>query len=60
MESAREAFGEFLVKYPYCYGYWKKYADMEKKHKHLDRAEEVIIYFQSSEGLKEHFWKDYQ
>lgn len=27
--------------YPYCYGYWKKYADMERRHRHGDKAVEV-------------------
>ena len=27
--------------YPYCYGYWKKLADFEKKHDHSDRAKQV-------------------
>ena len=29
------------MRYPYCYGYWKKYADMEKKHNNEDDAEKV-------------------
>ena len=39
--EGREAFDAFLAKYPYCYGYWKKYADLERKHNELDTAEEV-------------------
>ncbi len=31
LESGREAFDAFLFRYPYCYGYWKKYADFEKR-----------------------------
>ena len=31
MSSIREAFERFLKLYPFCYGYWKKYADCEKK-----------------------------
>ena len=27
MEQLREVYNEFLIYYPYCYGYWKKYAD---------------------------------
>ncbi|UYV80457.1 PRPF39 [Cordylochernes scorpioides] len=42
MENAREAFDSFFQYYPYCYGYWKKYADMEKKHENIDKAEEVF------------------
>ncbi|KAK0086782.1 hypothetical protein PV325_002502, partial [Microctonus aethiopoides] len=30
-EAAREAYNKFLERYPYCYGYWRKYADYEKK-----------------------------
>ena len=31
-EEAREAYDAFLNRYPYCYGYWKKYADYEKRN----------------------------
>jgi pre-mRNA-processing factor 39 len=30
-DAAREAYDAFLALYPYCYGYWRKYADYEKK-----------------------------
>lgn len=30
-EAAREAYDTFLSHYPYCYGYWRKYADYEKR-----------------------------
>ena len=29
--DGREAYDAFLFRYPYCYGYWKKYADLEKR-----------------------------
>ena len=38
---AREVFDAFLRTYPYCYGYWKKYADFEKKNSSNDTAKEV-------------------
>uniref|UniRef100_A0A2P2I0P4 Pre-mRNA-processing factor 39-like n=1 Tax=Hirondellea gigas TaxID=1518452 RepID=A0A2P2I0P4_9CRUS len=31
LESGREAYGAFFTRYPYCYGYWKKFADLEKR-----------------------------
>jgi len=31
LEHGREAYDQFLFRYPYCYGYWKKFADFEKK-----------------------------
>jgi len=38
MATVHKAFDAFLAHYPYCYGYWKKYADLEKEP---DKAEEV-------------------
>ena len=31
IDDGREAYDAFLFRYPYCYGYWKKYADLEKR-----------------------------
>ncbi|XP_069014620.1 pre-mRNA-processing factor 39 isoform X2 [Embiotoca jacksoni] len=41
LTAVRKAFDIFLMRYPYCYGYWKKYADIEKKHGNVQVAEEV-------------------
>ncbi|KAG7508498.1 pre-mRNA-processing factor 39 isoform X1 [Solea senegalensis] len=41
LTAVRKAFDVFLLRYPYCYGYWKKYADIEKKHVNVQVAEEV-------------------
>jgi len=41
--EAREAYDSFLKRYPYCYGYWKKYADMEKQNGNYEIAEQVCI-----------------
>ncbi|CAD5111413.1 DgyrCDS722 [Dimorphilus gyrociliatus] len=32
----------FLKHYPYCYGYWKKYADIVKKHHGFDEVEKIF------------------
>ena len=45
--SAREAFDAFLERYPYCYGYWKKYTDLEKKNNNTEEAEKVCNLMQS-------------
>ncbi|KAM7443644.1 PRP39 pre-mRNA processing factor39 [Porites harrisoni] len=42
LSSARQAFDAFFKRYPYCYGYWKKYADMERKNGNIDNAKEVF------------------
>uniref|UniRef100_A0A8B9HLT5 Pre-mRNA-processing factor 39 n=1 Tax=Astyanax mexicanus TaxID=7994 RepID=A0A8B9HLT5_ASTMX len=39
--ASRRAFDAFFLHYPYCYGYWKKYADIEKKHGFIQEADEV-------------------
>lgn len=41
IEAAREAYDAFLSHYPYCYGYWRKYADYEKRKGNKKKCEEV-------------------
>ncbi|XP_041814326.1 pre-mRNA-processing factor 39 isoform X2 [Chelmon rostratus] len=41
LTAVRQSFDVFFLRYPYCYGYWKKYADIEKKHDNIQVAEEV-------------------
>ncbi|XP_051908384.1 pre-mRNA-processing factor 39 isoform X2 [Hippocampus zosterae] len=41
LQAVRKSFDVFLLRYPYCYGYWKKYADIEKRHGYIHVAEEV-------------------
>uniref|UniRef100_A0A8C5GMD4 Pre-mRNA-processing factor 39 n=1 Tax=Gouania willdenowi TaxID=441366 RepID=A0A8C5GMD4_GOUWI len=41
LSAVRKSFDLFFLRYPYCYGYWKKYADIEKKHGNIQVAEEV-------------------
>ncbi|KAH1000817.1 hypothetical protein HUJ04_013102 [Dendroctonus ponderosae] len=41
MEAAREAYDAFLSHYPYCYGYWRKYADYEKRKGNKKKCEEA-------------------
>ncbi|KAH9380254.1 hypothetical protein HPB48_018202 [Haemaphysalis longicornis] len=42
LAAAREAFDKFFSYYPYCYGYWKKYAEMEKQLCSIEKAEETF------------------
>ncbi|KAG8126724.1 putative Pre-mRNA-processing factor 39 protein, partial [Naja naja] len=41
LPAARKAFDSFFTHYPYCYGYWKKYADLEKRHSNMKQSDEV-------------------
>ncbi|XP_028816066.1 pre-mRNA-processing factor 39 isoform X3 [Denticeps clupeoides] len=47
VKASRRALSSFLVRYPLCYGYWKKFADLERRAGNTKRAEEVCV-----EGLK--------
>ena len=42
VDVGREVFNSFLDRYPYCYGYWKKYADFEKRNGTSERVFEVF------------------
>jgi len=44
ISDLREAFDEFLSYYPFCYGYWKKYADALFKSGDIRAAKEVSIH----------------
>jgi len=58
--SGREAYDAFLVRYPYCYGYWKKYADFEKKKS--SGAEKCMAVFERGIGaipLSTDLWVHY-
>ncbi|XP_044011672.1 pre-mRNA-processing factor 39 isoform X2 [Aphidius gifuensis] len=46
-EAARDAYNKFLQRYPYCYGYWRKYADYEKKKGNPENVQTVF-----DQGLK--------
>lgn len=41
-ENAREAYDKFLELYPYCYGYWRKFADFEKRNNNKEECEVVF------------------
>jgi pre-mRNA-processing factor 39 len=45
VEAAREAYDAFLGRYSYCYGYWRKYADYEKKKGSLELCDQVCEIF---------------
>ncbi|XP_050532033.1 pre-mRNA-processing factor 39-like [Daktulosphaira vitifoliae] len=42
IDAAREAYDAFLNLYPYCYGYWRKYADYERKNGTKENCEKVF------------------
>ena len=43
IDDGREAYDAFLHRYPYCYGYWKKYADLEKRKGKKRKLKKKII-----------------
>ncbi|XP_074632346.1 pre-mRNA-processing factor 39-like isoform X2 [Acropora palmata] len=59
LSSARQAFEAFFKRYPYCYGYWKKFADMERKNGNIDKAQEVFEGAISAIPLSVDLWVHY-
>ena len=46
--AGEEVFNAFLKRYPYCYGYWKKFADFQKRNGTPERVMEIfeqVFYF---------------
>ncbi|CAJ1058712.1 pre-mRNA-processing factor 39 [Xyrichtys novacula] len=41
--ASRRALEAFLARYPLCYGYWKKFADLERRAGNNQKAEEVCV-----------------
>ena len=41
MTASRRALEAFLTRYPLCYGYWKKFTDLERRAGYNNKAEEV-------------------
>lgn len=42
VKNAREVYCKFLQLYPYCYCYWRKFADFEKRNNNIIQCEEVM------------------
>ncbi|KAM7536397.1 hypothetical protein Aperf_G00000081031 [Anoplocephala perfoliata] len=42
IDVTRKAFDSFLENFPYCYGYWKKYANVERQQGNKDRCLEIF------------------
>lgn len=59
ISSAREAYEAFLGRYPYCYGYWKKFADLEKRHNDLKKSVEVFEKGVRAVPLSSELWLHY-
>ncbi|XP_067877610.1 pre-mRNA-processing factor 39-like [Heterodontus francisci] len=57
--AVRKAFDAFFARYPYCYGYWKKYADIEKRLGFTKEAEEVYQRGLQSIPLSVDLWVHY-
>ncbi|XP_056328556.1 pre-mRNA-processing factor 39 isoform X1 [Danio aesculapii] len=59
MRASRQALNAFLLRYPLCYGYWKKFADLERRAGHNEKAEEVCERGLKSIPLSVDLWIHY-
>jgi hypothetical protein len=41
LKALREVYDDFLSSYPLCYGYWKKYAEIQLKHGSVEDAKSI-------------------
>uniref|UniRef100_A0A3Q1CK86 Uncharacterized protein n=1 Tax=Amphiprion ocellaris TaxID=80972 RepID=A0A3Q1CK86_AMPOC len=57
--ASRRSLEAFLIRYPLCYGYWKKFADLERRAGFNDKAEEVCIQGLQSIPLSVDLWIHY-
>lgn len=44
LNLAGDAYEGFLKLYPFCFGYWRKYAEFEKRHRRYEKALNVSYY----------------
>ena len=42
LEEIRTVYNAFLPLYPYCYAYWKRYSDIERKNENWSRALAIL------------------
>ena len=42
MDEIRTVYNAFLPLFPYCYAYWKRYSDIERKAEHWQRALAIL------------------
>ncbi|XP_043222809.1 uncharacterized protein LOC122382017 [Amphibalanus amphitrite] len=42
LDAIRAVYNAFLPLYPYCYAYWKKYAELEQRSGYADRARQIL------------------
>lgn len=57
--AASEVYDDFLSRYPYCYGYWRKYADYLKKNGQKAKCEEIFEKGVSAIPLSVDLWIHY-
>jgi len=59
IEEGRKAYDAFLTRYPYCYGYWKKYSDFEKRHSTPEVVQAVFTRGMKAIPLSVDLWLHY-
>ncbi|XP_051930228.1 pre-mRNA-processing factor 39 [Hippocampus zosterae] len=57
--ASQRALMAFLGRYPLCYGYWKKFADLERRAGNNDKAAEVCVQGLQSIPLSVDLWIHY-
>ncbi|CAG0884593.1 unnamed protein product [Cyprideis torosa] len=59
LDACRGVYNAFLPLYPYCYAYWKRYCDLERRHGNNERAMCILDRGLEAIPLSIHLWIAY-
>ncbi|TKR87991.1 hypothetical protein L596_012304 [Steinernema carpocapsae] len=59
IRSARDAYKIFFEHYPFCYGYWRKYAEMERRNDNFSRTLDIYERGVEAISVSSELWISY-
>ena len=59
LDDIKKAYNAFLPKYPYCYAYWMRYADVQKRHNNWSTALAILTRGIEAIPLSTELWISY-
>ena len=54
LDEIRTAYNAFLPLYPYCFAYWQRYSEIEKKHEKWQRALAILHRYAYARHIRMH------
>lgn len=59
LDEVRAVYNAFLPLYPYCYAYWERYSDLERKHENWQRSLAILHRGLEAIPLSVDLWLNY-